>query len=74
MAYIILLELERSFAKAAEKKNKNPGIIINRTKFLAESLYEIDYVNPYNGKKSFMLRIDYDKEVEKLLGVIGLKP
>ena len=73
-AYTILLELERTLAKTADKKNKNPGITIYRAKFLAESLYEIEYVNPYNGKKmSVMLRTDYDEEVVKLLDTIGLK-
>ena len=74
-AYTILLELERILAKTADKKNKKPGITIYRAKFLAESLYEIEYVNPYNGKKmSVMLRTDYDEEVVKLLDAIGLKP
>ena len=73
-AYTILLELERTLAKTADKKNKNPGITIYRAKFLAESLYEIEYVNPYNGKNmSVMLRTDYDEEVVKLLDTIGLK-
>ena len=74
-AYTILLELERTLAKTADKKNKKPGISIYRAKFLAESLYEIEYVNPYNGKKmSVMLRTDYDEEVVKILDAIGLKP
>jgi hypothetical protein len=74
-AYTILLELERTLAKTADKKNKKPGISIYRAKFLAESLYEIEYVNPYNGKKmSVMLRTDYDEEVMLLLDAIGLKP
>ena len=74
-AYSILLELERALRKTADKKNKKPGITIYRAKFLAESLYEIEYVNPYNGKKmSVMLRTDYDEEVVKLFDAIGLKP
>ena len=74
-AYTIMLELERTLRKTADKKNKKPGITIHRAKFLAESLYEIEYVNPYNGKKmSVMLRTDYDDEVMKLLDAIGLKP
>ena len=74
-AYTILLELERTLRKTADKKNKKNGITIYRAKFLAESLYEIEYVNPYNGKKmSVMLRTDYDEEVVKLLDAIGLKP
>ena len=73
-AYTILLELERTLAKTADRKNKKPGITIYRAKFLAESLYEIEYVNPYNGKNmSVMLRTDYDEEVVKLLNTIGLK-
>ena len=74
-AYTVLLELERTLAKTADKKNKKPGITIYRAKFLAESLYNIEYVNPYNGKKmSVMLRTDYDEEVTKLLDAIGVKP
>ncbi len=74
-AYTILLELERTLRKTADKKNKKPSITIYRAKFLAESLYEIEYVNPYNGKKmSVMLRTDYDEEVMKLLYAIGLNP
>ena len=73
-AYTILLELERTLAKTADRKYKKPGITIYRAKFLAESLYEIEYVNPYNGKNmSVMLRTDYDEEVVKLLDTIGLK-
>jgi hypothetical protein len=73
-AYTIMLELERALRKTADKKNKKPGITIYRAKFLAESLYEIEYVNPYNDKKmSVMLRTDYDDEVMKLLDAIGLK-
>lgn len=74
-AYTILLELERTLAKTADKKNNKADITIYRAKFLAESLYEIEYVNPYNGKKmSVMLRTDYDEEVMKLLDTIGIKP
>ena len=74
-AYTIMLELERTLRKTADKKNKKPGITIYRAKFLAESLYEIEYVNPYNGKNmSVMLHTEYDEEVMKLLDAIGLKP
>lgn len=74
-AYTVLLELERALAKTADKKNKKAGITIYRAKFLAESLYNIEYVNPYNGKKmSVRLRTDYDEEVSKLLDAIGVKP
>lgn len=71
-AYTILLELERALKKTADKRNKKPGITIYRAKFLAESLYEIEYVNPYNGKNmSVMLRTDYDEEVMRLLDAVG---
>ena len=74
-AYTILLELERTLAKTADKKDTKTGITIYRAKFLAESLYNIEYVNPYNGKKkSVMLRTDYDEEVTMLLDSIGVKP
>jgi len=74
-AYTILLELERILKKTEDEKNRIPGITIYRAKFLAESLYEIQYVNPYNGKNmSVMLRTDYDEEVMRLLGVLGLTP
>ena len=73
-AYTILLELERILKKTEDKKNKIPAITIYRAKFLAESLYEIEYVNPYNGKNmSVMLRTDYDEEVMRLLNAIGLE-
>ena len=74
-AYTILLELERALKKTADKRNKKPGITIYRAKFLAESLYEIEYVNPYNGKNmSVMLRTDYDEEVMQLLDAVGRTP
>ena len=74
-AYTILLELERALKKTADKRNKNPGITIYRAKFLAESLHEIEYVNPYNGKNmSVMLRTDYDEEVMRLLDAVGRTP
>ena len=56
-AYTILLELERTLAKTADRKNKKPGITIYRAKFLAESLYEIEYVNPYNGKNMSVIDV-----------------
>ena len=74
-AYTIMLELERTLNKTADKKNKIPGITIYRAKFLAESLYEIEYVNPYNGRNmSVMLRTDYDEEVVRLLDAVGRTP
>ena len=60
-AYTILLELERTLKKTEDKKNKTSGITIYRAKFLAKNLYEIEYVNPHNGKNmSVMLSTDYD--------------
>ena len=74
-AYAILLELERTLKKTADKKDNKPGITIYRAKFLAERLYEIEYVNPYNGKKmTVMLRTDYDEEVVRLLDAVGQNP
>ena len=73
-AYTVLLELERALKKTADKRSQKDRITIYQAKFLAESLYEIEYVNPYSGnKKSVMLRTDYDEEVVKLLDTIGLK-
>lgn len=74
-AYAILLELERTLKKTADNKNKKQSITVYHAKFLAESLYEIEYVNPYNGKKmSVMLRNDYDEEVVRLLDTMGRTP
>jgi len=74
-AYTVMLELERLLDKTRDKKKKNSGITIYRAKFLAESLYEIEYVNPYNGNKmSVMLRTDYDEEVMRLLDAVGVSP
>ena len=74
-AYTIMLELERVLKKTIDKNDKKTRITIYRAKFLAESLYEIEYVNPYNGKKmSVVLRTDYDEEVVRLLDAVGRKP
>lgn len=52
VAYTIILKLER-ILKAAESK-----ISLERARFLAEKIYQIDYVNPYDGKhKSILLHI-----------------
>ena len=68
------LSLE-ALRKTVDKRNQKAGITIYRAKFLAESLYEIEYVNPYNGKKmSVMLRTDYDEEVMRLLEAVGRTP
>ena len=74
-AYTILLELERTLKRTEDKKDKKDEITIYRAKFLAESLYELEYVNPYNGKKmSVMLRTDHDDEVMRLLNAVGHVP
>ena len=77
-AYTILLELERTLKRTEDKKDKKDKkdeITIYRAKFLAESLYELEYVNPYNGKKiSVMLRTDHDDEVMRLLNAVGHVP
>ena len=74
-AYTILLELERLLKRTEDKRNKKDEITIYRAKFLAESLYEIEYVNPFNGKKmSVMLRTDHDDEVMRLLSAVGHAP
>ena len=74
-AYTILLELDRLLKRTEDKRNKKDEITIYRAKFLAESLYEIEYVNPFNGKKmSVMLRTDHDDEVMRLLSAVGHAP
>ena len=74
-AYTVLLELERALKKTADKRSQKDSITIYRAKFLAESLYEIEYVNPYNGKKkSVMLQTDHDEEVMRLLEAVGQTP
>lgn len=74
-AYTILLELDRLLKRTEDKRNKKDEITIYRAKFLAESLYEIEYLNPFNGKKmSVMLRTDHDDEVMRLLSAVGHAP
>ena len=74
-AYTILLELERTLKRTEDKKDKKDEITIYRAKFLAESLYDLEYVNPYNGKKmSVMLRTDHDDEVMRLLNAVSHVP
>ena len=74
-AYTILLELERTLKRTEDKKDKKDEITIYRAKFLAESLYDLEYVNPYNGKKmSVMLRTDHDDEVMRLLNAVSHAP
>ena len=65
-AYTIMLELERML-KAA-----NSTITLDRARFLAESIYAIDYVNPYNTRhKSVLLKTENDREVHELLKILG---
>ena len=66
VAYTIMLELER-LLKAANSK-----ITLDRARFLAEKIYQIDYVNPYNGKhKSVLLHTKEEPEVTELLNLIS---
>lgn len=67
VAYTIMLELER-ILKAAKSK-----ITLDRARFLAEKIYQINYVNPYDGKhKSVMLHTKEQPEVTELLNIISL--
>lgn len=66
VAYTIMLELER-LLKAAKSK-----ITLERARFLAEKIYQINYVNPYDGKhKSVMIRTKEQPEVTELLNIIS---
>ena len=66
VAYTIMLELER-ILKAAKSK-----ISLERACFLAEKIYQIDYVNPYDGKhKSVLLHTREEPEVTELLDIIS---
>ena len=66
VAYTIMLELER-ILKAAESR-----ISLDRARFLAEKIYQIDYVNPYDGKrKSVLLHTKEQPEVTELLDIIS---
>ena len=66
VAYTIMLELER-ILKAAKSK-----ISLERACFLAEKIYQIDYVNPYAGKhKSVLLHTREESEVTELLDIIS---
>ena len=66
VAYTIMLELER-ILKAAESH-----ITLEKARFLAEKIYQIDYVNPYDNKrKSVLLHTKEEPEVTKLLGIIS---
>ena len=66
VAYTIMLELER-LLKAAKS-----GISLDRACFLAEKIYQIDYINPYdNKKKSVLLHTNEEPEVAELLDIIS---
>ncbi len=66
VAYTIMLELER-ILKAAET-----GITLDHARFLAEKIYQIDYVNPYDNKhKSVLLHTREDSEVNELLDIVS---
>ena len=65
-AYTIMLELERIL------KTSGCGISLHRAMFLAESIHELTYVNPYsNQRKSVLLKTDHDVEVSRLLQLVG---
>ncbi len=66
VAYTIMLELER-LLKAAESH-----ITLDRARFLAEKIFQIDYVNPYNNKQmSVLLHTKEQPEVAELLDLIS---
>ena len=66
VAYTIMLELER-LLKAAKS-----GISLDRACFLAEKIYQIDYINPYDNKqKSVLLHTNEEPEVAELFDIIS---
>lgn len=66
MAYTIMLELER-ILKAADN-----DISLKRAMFLAERIYQLNYVNPFDRKKmSFILDSKYNDEVNELIGLVA---
>jgi len=66
VAYTIMLELER-ILKAA-----GTHISLDRARFLAEKIYQIEYVNPYNNKQmSVLLHTKEEPEVMELLDIIS---
>ena len=66
VAYTIMLELER-LLKAAKSV-----ISLDRACFLAEKIYQIDYINPYDNKqKSVLLHTNEEPEVAELLDIIS---
>ena len=65
-AYTIMLELERTL-KAAKS-----SITLDRARFLAEHVYGLNYINPYNKQhKSVLLRTENDPETHELLKLLG---
>ena len=61
-----MLELER-ILKAAESH-----ITLEKARFLAEKIYQIDYFNPYDNKrKSVPLHTREEPEVTELLDIIS---
>ena len=66
VAYTIMLELAR-ILKAAESH-----ITLEKARFLAEKIYQIDYFNPYDNKrKSVLLHTKEEPEVTELLDIIS---
>lgn len=66
VAYTIMLELERILTAASS------SITLDRARFLAEKIYQIDYVNPYDKKhKSVLLHTKEQPEVTELLEIIN---
>lgn len=67
VAYTIMLELERTLAKAGST------ITLHRAMFLTEGIYEITYINPYNKKQmAVLLKTDHDQEVTELLELVKM--
>jgi len=65
-AYTIMLELERKLKGAGSQ------ITLHRAMFLAEGIYELHYINPYNNKEmAVLLKTENDEEVSELLEIIG---
>ena len=66
VAYTIMLELERILKTAGTR------ITLDRARFLAEKIYQIDYINPYDNKrKSVLLHTKEEPEVTELLDIIS---
>ena len=65
-AYAIMPDLERTL-KAAKS-----SITLEWARFLAERVYGLNYVNPYNKQhKSVVLRTENDPETHELLKLLG---